>query len=172
MITGGHIAASYLLAYSAQSLGISLTNQEIIGIILAGNIVDLDLLTGFLNGKTGEAHHQNITHTPVGVLIIWVIINIVFHPATGVSVLLLISMIIHLTLDETGYWAYRLKIIKNQINPQINWLYPLTPFPKVKLIISTQKALITYFVKAWPIVVIEGIIICVAVAVLIFSSLN
>jgi len=62
MLTGGHIAISYLLAETPRLFGLTLINKEIISIIIAGNIVDLDFLIGFINGKTGEAHHQNLTH--------------------------------------------------------------------------------------------------------------
>ncbi|KKP34626.1 MAG: hypothetical protein UR23_C0035G0013 [Candidatus Roizmanbacteria bacterium GW2011_GWA2_32_13] len=59
MLTGGHIAISYLLAESPKLFGLTLSNNEIILIIISGNIVDLDFLIEFINGKTGEAHHQN-----------------------------------------------------------------------------------------------------------------
>ena len=42
MLTSGHIAASYILAQSVKSIGIPLTFNEVFGIIIAGNIIDLD----------------------------------------------------------------------------------------------------------------------------------
>ena len=57
MITGGHIATSYLLAEGARHLGFPLTSGEIFQIIVAGNVIDIDFVVGQITGKTGEAHH-------------------------------------------------------------------------------------------------------------------
>ncbi|OGG08952.1 hypothetical protein A2154_00905 [Candidatus Gottesmanbacteria bacterium RBG_16_43_7] len=172
MITGGHIAVSYLLAESAKSLGIHLTNNEVIGIIIAGNITDIDFFAGFLNGKTGEAHHQNITHTPFGILLIWGVMNLVFHPISYVSLLLLLSLLIHLILDDVGYWAYRTGIYKLAVNPQVNWLYPFTQFHKQPLITSNKVVLRNYIFKAWPIALAEGILIVLAIIIFIVRNLT
>ena len=89
MLTGGHIATSYLLAQTAKSLGLPLIGNEVLGIIIAGNVIDLDFFVGFFTGKTGEAHHQNITHTPLGIILIWVGIHLLFRPSVMLSALLL-----------------------------------------------------------------------------------
>ena len=102
MLTGGHIATSYLLVETAKSIGIPLTNSEIVSSVIAGNISDFDFLYGFINGKTGEAHHQNITHTPFGVLLLWLGIILLFQLATDFSTLLLFSLFFHLILDDVG----------------------------------------------------------------------
>lgn len=165
MLTGGHIAASYLLAQSAKSFGLPLTGNEILGVIAAGNIIDLDFFAGFITGKTGEAHHQNITHTPLGVIFIWTGINLLFSPTTYFSLLLLISMFLHLIMDEYGYWIYRLKLYKSVVYPQINWLYPFTKYHKHELMKSNKSVLNYYLFKTWPISLTEAVLILVALAV-------
>lgn len=162
MLTGGHIAASYLLAETAKSLGVPLTGSYMFGIILAGNIMDIDFFIGFLTGKTGEAHHQNISHTPAGGLIFWIVVNLIFHPTLVISLLLLIVMLVHLILDEIGYWGYRLKIYRSPVNRQINWLYPFMPFHKFKLMMNTKNVLKYYLVNTWPIALTEVVIIFIA----------
>ena len=49
MLTGGHIAMSYLLAETPKLFGLTLTNKEILTVIIAGNIIDLDFLVGLFN---------------------------------------------------------------------------------------------------------------------------
>lgn len=170
MLTGGHIAASYLLAETAKSFGVLLTGSETLGIIITGNIIDLDFFVGFLTGKTGEAHHQNISHTPAGILLVWIIANLLFHPSFTVALLLLISMCIHLVLDEIGYWAYRLKFYKSPVGPQVNWLYPITPFHKRKLIMNTKDVLKYYLFNAWPISLTEMAMMLVALFTFFLKS--
>lgn len=167
MLTGGHIAISYLLTESATSIGIPLTNNEVLGIIVAGNIVDLDFFAGFPVHKTGEAHHQNITHTPLGILLTWGGLYILFHPSYYASSLLLTSLFIHLILDDVGYWVYRLGLYPLVVNPQVNWLYPITPFHKQPLITNNKTVLKNYLFKAWPIALAEGILIVLAIIVFI-----
>lgn len=163
MLTGGHIAISYLLAESARSFGIPLTSNEVIGVIVAGNIIDIDFLVGLLNGKTGEAHHQNVTHTPFGTILIWIGIHLLFRPSVMLSALILAAMVIHLILDDIGYWAYRLKLYTLDVHSQVNWLYPFTPFHKHPLITSNKTVLKNYLFKAWPIALAEGVLIIMAV---------
>lgn len=178
MLTGGHVAVSYLVAESARHFGLPLTNTEVLGIVIAGNIVDLDFLLGFLNGKTGEAHHQNITHTPIGVFSIWLGIDLLFHPFLYLSLSLLVIMMIHLVLDDIGYWAYKAKLYKSAVNPQINWLYPLTKFHtdqlmknnKAGLLLRNKDVLKYYLFNTWPIFLLE--IILIVTALVVFLSLN
>lgn len=170
MLTGGHIAASYLITESVSSFGIPLSGNEVLITIAAGNIVDFDLLIGYLNGQTGEAHHQNISHTPIGIFGIWLGINLLFHPASPFSLVLLITMFVHLLLDDIGYWAYKLKLYKLPVNPQINWLYPLTEFHKNQLMKSNRVVLKYYFLKTWPIALIE--IILIIISLIVFLELN
>lgn len=169
MITGGHIATSYLLAEGARHLGFPLTSSEVLQMIIAGNVMDIDFLAGLVTGKTGEAHHQNITHTPLGAFLLWTILFLIFQPSLIVSLLLLISLFLHLILDEIGYWIYRLKLYNTPTNPQINWLYPLTPFHKNKLIKGNKEVLSFYLFKAWPVALLELIFILIAIVVFFFK---
>lgn len=165
MLTGGHIAASYLLTETPKLFGIALTNKEIITIIIAGNIIDLDFLVGFFNGKTGEAHHQNLTHTPFGISLLYFGLYLLFKPSFPLSILIIISMLVHLVLDEIGFWAYKLRLIKVKVNPQINWFYPLRSFPKLKMMTNNNEVLKFYLLKAWPIALIELILIIIALII-------
>ncbi len=162
MLTGGHIAASYLLAETAKSLGVSLTGSDVLGIIIAGNIMDIDFVVGFLTGKTGEPHHQNISHTPVGAFLFLFVATLILHPSPMVSVLFLMAMFIHLTLDEVGYWGHRVRLYTSPVNPQINWLYPFTPFHKHTLMMSTKNVLRYYLINTWPVSLTEVLIILIA----------
>jgi len=170
MLTGGHIAASYLLAQTVKSFGLYLTGNEVLGIVIAGNVIDLDFFAGFITGKTGEAHHQNITHTPLGIITIWIVANFLFHPSVGFSLLLLTAMLLHLIMDEVGYWAYKLKLYKAVVFPQINWLYPITGFHKHELMKSNKNVLNYYLCKTWPISLTELVLIVVASVIFFLSK--
>ena len=165
MLTGGHIAALYLLTETLRLFGLTLTNKEIIAVIIAGNIIDLDFLTGFFNGKTGEAHHQNLTHTPFGILLLSAGWYLLFKPSFPLFILIIVSMFFHLVFDEIGYWVHKLGFIRIKVNPQINWFYPSKPFSKVELIKSNKKSLKFYLLKAWPIALMELILIITALTI-------
>lgn len=167
MITGGHIAVSYLLSESTKLFGVTLTNKEVIGVIIAGNIVDIDFITGLISGKTGELHHQNVTHTPIGTILICVGINFIFNPGIILSILLLIVMLMHLILDDIGYWMRCLGLYMPTVHSQINWLYPLTQFREGKLVKDNTIVLKNYLLKAWPVALIEIFLIAIAIIVFI-----
>ncbi len=167
MITGGHIAISYLLAGGVKHFGLPLSSGETLQIIIAGNVMDIDFLVGLVTGKTGEAHHQNITHTPLGAILLWGFLFLVFQPSFVVSLLFLISLFLHLVFDDIGYWMYKLKLYNTPTNSQINWLYPLTTFHKNKLIKGNKEVLIFYLFKAWPVALLELLLILVAIIVYI-----
>jgi hypothetical protein len=170
MITGGHIASSYLLAMGAKGLGISVSTSDILQIIIAGNIADIDFIYGMLINKTGEAHHQNVTHTPVGALLFFVGFWLFLTPSLDIAILILLSLFLHLILDDIGYWFYKIKFYKSKTNPQINWLFPFTQFHKEKLIEGNKEVLYFYLFKAWPVALLEIVLIVVAL-ILLFSSL-
>lgn len=165
MLTGGHIAISYLLTEAPKLFGLTLTNKDIVTIIIAGNIIDLDFILGLFNGKTGESHHKNLTHTPFGILLLYVGYFLLFKPSFLLSILIIISMSIHLILDEIGFWAYSLGLIKTKINSQINWLYPFRPFLKKKIMTNNKDVLKFYLFKAWPIALLELIFIIIALII-------
>lgn len=169
MLTGGHIAASYLISQAAKSFGVQLTNNEILAIIIAGNIPDIDFLIGFVTGKTGEAHHQNITHTPVGIFLIWLTIIFVFKTSFILSLLLLIALLIHLMFDDIGFWIHQMKFMKTPVYPQINWFYPLTKFHKNKLMRSNKRVLKYYVFNTRPVFLTEVLLIIFSL-VMFFST--
>ena len=165
MITGGHVAISYLIAEDAKFLGVPLNGNQVLGIVLAGNLPDVDFLVGLVNGRRGELHHQNITHTPLGVFLIWLVILVLFKPDLAFSFILLASMVTHLFIDDLGNIAAKLGIYQQVASPQINWLYPFTSYSKHQLIRNNKEVLKHYLVKGWPIATIEVVLILVALAV-------
>ena len=169
MITGGHIAASYLIAEGSKALGVPLDSNQVLGVVIAGNLPDLDFLVGLVNGRKGEQHHQNITHTPIGVLLMWLVIVILFKTWSGLSLVLLVTMIAHLFLDDLGHMAAKLGIYKRVANPQINWLYPFTPYSNHKLIMGTKDVLRHYLVEGWSVAVLEGTLIILALIVFLIK---
>lgn len=165
MLTGGHVAVSYLLAETPKLFGLTLTNKEIFTVIIAGNIIDLDFLVGLFNGRTGESHHKNLTHTPFGISLLFIGWHILFKPLFCLSILILTSMYLHLVLDDIGYWTFKLGFTKVKINPQINWLYPFKPFLKTKMMTNNKEVLGFYLLKAWPIALMELILIIIALII-------
>jgi len=169
MLTPGHIAASYLIASGAKSLGFSISSSEIWQVIIAGNVMDIDFIIGQFTGKTGEAHHQNTTHSPLGALLILPILWLIFHPTMPIVALFLIALLVHLILDDIGYWMYKLRFYKTPTNPQVNWLYPITKFHKNKLITGNINVLNFYLFKAWPVATLE-LILTLAALLLYFLT--
>jgi hypothetical protein len=55
MLTGGHFAASYLLTQLPQNFGVILNNSEVISILIAGNLPDIDFIVDCLP-KRVEKH--------------------------------------------------------------------------------------------------------------------
>lgn len=162
MLTPGHIAASFIITAGAINLGFPISSNEIWQVIIAGNIMDMDFVIGQFIGKTGEAHHQNVTHTPLGATLILLILWLFFHPTILIMTLFLIALLVHLILDDIGFWMYKLRFYKTPTNPQVNWLYPLTPFHKNKLIKGNKEVLSFYLFKAWPVALLELLLILVA----------
>ena len=79
-------------------------------------------------------------------------------------------MLLHLVMDEVGYWAYRLKLYNAVVFPQINWLYPITGFHKHELMKSNKNVLNYYLFKTWPISLTELALIVVALIVFLLSK--
>jgi Predicted membrane-bound metal-dependent hydrolase (DUF457). len=165
MITGGHIAVSYLMAEGAKYLGVPLNNDQILGVILMGNLPDIDFLFGLAHGEGGESHHRKATHTIFGIILMWLTVVIIFRPEIYFSLVLLTTLFVHLLLDDLGQMFAKLKIYYHTSDPQINWLYPFTPYSKHKIIMGNREALKHYVIKGWPIAVLELILIILAVLV-------
>lgn len=122
-----HLPASYILIKSANLLGYHTSFTEGFLILAAGIVLDFDLLTSRLSKKT---HHDLFTHTPLGVFLIWFAFVIIFGGNLSLvgKVLILLSLLLHLLLDELNHWVYFWKTKKTDKLFEINWLYPLTKF--------------------------------------------
>jgi hypothetical protein len=169
MLTLGHIATSYLITEGAMFSGVPLSNSQVLGTILIGNLPDIDFLTGFITGKKGERHHQNITHTPLGNIILWILITLIFKTSYYFSFILWVTLFSHLILDDIGHWFYKLKLHKYPVGQQINWLYPITKFSNHTMPETYTESLKIYLTKAWPTALLEILIIVVTIFVLISS---
>ena len=120
MLPLGHLSATYILTQINKKLSL----KEILLILFAGIILDFDIFLGIALNKS---HHDLITHTPFGAIIVWLILIFIFSKSLSRprKILILASLFLHLALDEAGYWLYSLGL-QNIINqPQITWLYPL-----------------------------------------------
>jgi hypothetical protein len=95
----------------------------------------------------------------------WSLLLLLLHPKPFVSLLLLIALLLHLILDDIGYWAYKLKIQKFKVYPQINWLYPIRHYSNHELVKENKEVLKIYLIKAWPISMLEGLLIFIALVV-------
>lgn len=155
MLTSGHIATSYLIAEGAKHFGVNLTNEQVLQIIIVGNILDIDFLIGLLNGRKGELHHQNVTHTPLGALIVLGLLVLIFKTNPVISLIFLLALFTHLFLDDLGHILAILGIYKENPRSQINWLWPITKFSDKDRITSNKETLEYYLVKAWPIASLE-----------------
>ncbi|MDP3093367.1 MAG: hypothetical protein Q8N16_01225 [bacterium] len=133
MLPPGHLAVSYILVKSAELAGFNVSFPETL-VILAGSIIlDFDIVfASFLK----KSHHDLATHTPLGVFGIWLSFVLPFgsYFSTAAKVLILLCLLLHLVLDETGFWLCRLRLQEISEEPQINWLYPLTKFPDGKTV--------------------------------------
>lgn len=76
-------------------------------------------------------------------------------------------MLLHLVLDESGYWVCKLGLYKSQVNPQINWLYPFSGFRRNKVMTDNKEVLRFYLINAWPVALLELLLIFVAIIVYI-----
>lgn len=125
MLPFGHLGASYLLTQLAKPFKKRLFLKEILLILFAGIILDFDIFAGIALDKS---HHDLVTHTPFGAVIVWLILILIFRNISLLAKLLtLASLLSHLVLDEIGYWFYVLNLQAVINQPQISWLYPLRP---------------------------------------------
>ncbi|OGG25745.1 hypothetical protein A2960_05355 [Candidatus Gottesmanbacteria bacterium RIFCSPLOWO2_01_FULL_39_12b] len=126
MLTLGHLSASYLISQVPAIYGVPLTTTEQILVVGAGYVLDLDLLIAKLFVKREAYHHLLPTHTPLFVIIFSTLAFIFLKDVLSSTVLLLsfIAMMVHLVLDDIGYWFCKLGLQKLSKVPQIFWLYP------------------------------------------------
>lgn len=171
MTTLGHITSSYILANASRLVGVSPTDSEILITVLAGNILDLDVIAGVLLKKRGDEHHNFITHSPFGALLIYIPIAVLLAYFENYFLLILIPLafLLHLVLDDISYWFYRFGFQQISKYPQINWLYPVRKGRTDNWSPSNRYAIITYFKKARVNVAIELIFLVVAVLLFIYS---
>lgn len=170
MLTPGHVASSYLLTKSASLIGIDFSFSEVLAVVVAGNLPDVDFILGFFTGKKGELHHQNITHTPLGILILLAVVFILFNTPFALSLFLALSMFLHLILDDLAHLLSRMRLISGKVNPQINWLYPFTKYKKNKLTISNKETLKNYLTKAKVVFYFEAFLVVFSFVVFIVSG--
>ena len=133
MLPPGHLAASYILVKSASVFGFNLSFPETLAILASSIILDFDIIfASFLK----KSHHDLASHTPFGVFVIWLVIILLFenHLSPAAKTLILVSLFLHLVLDELGFWLCKLKLQEIAKEPQINWLYPLTKSPDRKIV--------------------------------------
>lgn len=165
MLTPSHIAVSYLLSQTPRLFGVEVSLSETILIIMAGNILDLDFIFGQFIGKRGDSHHNFPTHTPLAIVVIWVSFLVVYgwHLSLIINLLVLLSLFIHLVLDDLGYWLFRLRLQEESQYPQINWFYPLTKFQsQTRRTNNNSDVLSTYFNKSKANLILEAVIIIAA----------
>lgn len=129
MLPPGHLASTYILIRAAEGLGFRLSPLETLAVLFSGLVLDFDMVPSQLLRRH---HHDLFTHTPFGSLVLWLIF--VFIPGIPLSadakVLILLSLWLHLVLDQAGYWLCRLGLPGVSQESQITWQYPRRPFPK------------------------------------------
>jgi hypothetical protein len=177
MLPTGHIAASYILAQTVGFIGHQFSLQEQMLIIVAGNIMDLDVIAMILSRKK-ISHHSFISHTPLGVLIIWLMFMVFLgrYFQMTVDIIIFAALFLHLVLDDIEYWFCRLGFQSISYHSQINWLYPIKimdyPIYKHKGIRFLKNYIKSYLVKAkwnrWG----EIILMIIAVGIFVFNFCN
>jgi len=143
MLPFGHAGAAYLLTEPVKKLSV----RELLLILLSSVILDFDLIVSFF---TQRSHHDLITHTPLGAIAIGLVLVFIFKKTLSrpAKVLIFLALFSHLLLDETGFWFHQLGWQTITDQPQINWLYPLTPFPVRTETVSFSFFLVEYLTKA------------------------
>ena len=166
MLPPGHLAASYILIKSASVFGFNLSFPETLAVLASSLILDFDIIFApFLK----KSHHDLASHTPLGVLVIWLVIILLFGNclSPAAKILILLSFFLHLVLDESDFWLCKLKLQEISEERQINWLYPLTKSPDRKTVYEKHfldfSWLGDYVRKAKTNVFLEIILIIIAV---------
>ena len=128
MSPAGHTAIAYLVSQSPRLKGKRLKINEILFILLAGNVFDLDYFVPSLFGFPRGTHHLFPIHTPLGGIFIFGILYLLFKKRFSKRIFSLagIAMALHLVADDFGHWLCLLGV-ENFVSPQIFWLYPFDP---------------------------------------------
>jgi hypothetical protein len=172
MLPPGHLGASYILIRSISLFGYYLSFPETLAVLASSVILDFDLIPAAILKKS---HHDLASHTPLGVLIIWLVIILLFgdYLSPAAKTLILLSLFLHLVLDELGFWLCKLKLQEISKERQINWLYPLTKSPDREIIYETHfldfSWLGDYVRKAKANVFLEIVLSIIAVLLLGFT---
>jgi hypothetical protein len=126
MLPFGHLAAGYLIAQIPVKK--QLSGKELL-IVLSGTVIyDFDYLVPKLIGWPPGTHHFLPTHTPLFGLIYLLVVGYLTRKWLERKVLILLglSLLSHLVLDDLSYWFYLWGWDKATI-PQIFWAYPFDP---------------------------------------------
>ena len=83
-----------------------------------------------------------------------------------IKVLLLITMMIHLVLDEIQYILYRAGIQPDTPHKQINWLYPIQKHKPKQLERKKAKEIAQ---KMKPLLISESVIILIAILLFMWN---
>ncbi|MFH0792120.1 MAG: hypothetical protein V1905_02835 [bacterium] len=133
--------------------GISFSLPETVIIAVSGIVPDFDLILGFIR-RCG--HHRLFTHTPMWMVVIWMII-IGLCGMAGVElslmaiIMILFSLILHLVLDDLGcYWFHRLGLQSDNCGPRIIWLYPIQKMPNDESGDLKITSLANYCIESLP----------------------
>jgi hypothetical protein len=168
MTEAGHIAGTYILTQVPRFFKYDLTTSEILLVVGAGSILDLDFIFGTMKGMKGDEHHDLVTHTPIAAFILWLlfILTLGYKFSIIVRLMLLAALMLHLFLDEAGYWFNKLVFIKTKEIHQINWYYPAKKFTHNRQRTKNNYEVIrSYFSKRANVVFEVGLVI---VAVLLY----
>jgi hypothetical protein len=170
MLPPGHIAASYILIKSVELTGFRISGAETLVVLAASIVLDFDLLPA---QRLKINHHDLISHTPLGAFIFWLIF--IFIAGNYLSfegqLLILISLLLHLVLDEAGFWLCRLKLQGISREPQITWLYPWAKFPRRQNPGAFKLSFFKdYFQKAKANVFLEIVFVIIALTLAVYSG--
>ncbi|MDD5146812.1 MAG: hypothetical protein PHN39_03710 [Candidatus Pacebacteria bacterium] len=130
----GHLAFSYILTQVTRLFGWELSGSEIALVMIAGSLIDLDLFVTFFI-KKGISHRNFITHTPLGVFLIWLIfmVSLGQYFSFEADILVLMALLGHLVMDDSGYWLCRLGLQHIDNCSRISWLYPFKRYNNIGL---------------------------------------
>ncbi|MBU4350740.1 hypothetical protein KKF47_03495 [Patescibacteria group bacterium] len=165
MLPPGHIAASYILIKSVETLGFKISLPEIMLILVASVVLDFDLIVAH---RLKKSHHDLFTHTPWGVFLIWLGFILLFgaNLSLATKILVLVVFFIHLFLDELGFWLCKLGFQEVSKESQINWLYPIKKFKdRQESFPLNAKFLLHYYQKAKANVFLEIVLSLIALLV-------